>query len=66
MATNYIDSTTDKVLFVNIILVMFIDTCCQGLREGSSADISVRGPESQEGACEYLKSLLILTKEVLF
>jgi hypothetical protein len=37
-------------------------TCCQGLREGSSADISVRGPECQEGACEYLKSPLILTK----
>ena len=26
------------------------------MREGGSAVASVRGPESQEGACEYLKS----------
>jgi hypothetical protein len=33
---------------------------------GGSAGTSVRGPESQEGACESLKGPIVLTIDVLF
>jgi hypothetical protein len=37
-----------------------------GPLRGSSAATSVRGPESQEGACEFLKSHIALVIDVLF
>jgi hypothetical protein len=38
----------------------------QGIWEGGSAGTSVRGPESQEGACESLKDPIALAIDVLF
>jgi hypothetical protein len=38
----------------------------QGLMRGGSAATSVRGPESQEGACESLKGPKVLAIDALF
>jgi hypothetical protein len=38
----------------------------QGISEGGSAGTSVRGPESQEGACESLKDPIALAIDVSF
>ena len=38
----------------------------QGLWEGSSAGTSVRGSDSQGGACEYLKGPIVLAINGLF
>jgi len=42
-------------LFEQQSFMSHINNSDQGLWEGGSADTSVRGPESQEGACESLK-----------
>ena len=53
----------------NIACVLFLTqytTVMQGIWEGGSACTSVRGPESQDVACESLKGDISLAIDVLF
>jgi hypothetical protein len=45
---------------------LFYHKYTQALWEGGSVGTSIRGPESQEGACESLKGPIALAIDVLF
>ena len=49
-----------------IWILVYLESCDQGLWEEGSVGTSVRGPESQEGACESLKGPIALVIDILF
>jgi hypothetical protein len=50
----------------NVVYLALVENRAQGLWEGGSTGTLVRGPGSQEGACESLKGPIALDIDVLF